>query len=108
MAFEDAATFALTLSRIYRPNPMADVHTNAPILSRQQMLERWCKHRQDRAGKVLAYTTRNMRLMETSDSWSGQQVKDWATWGLLKVQGPEAGAEWLYGYHCENVLGALV
>lgn len=108
MAFEDAATLALTQSRTYRPNPMPDVHTGAPVLGRAELLDRWCMHRKDRIKRVRDFTIRNGELMSSTPFPIRQAMKDWVLWATLKLSGPSAGAEWIYNYHCESVLGALV
>jgi hypothetical protein len=107
MAFEDAATLAITLGHIYRPNPMPDVHTRTPVPTGMELLNRWCFHRQERVQAVHDFTSRNGELMSNSDHFVKQAVREWAMWAALKMQGPEAGTAWLYGYHCEAVLGAL-
>ena len=107
MAFEDAATLALTLSRVYHPNPMSDIHSGAQVQDRHDLLRKWCMHRKDRTKHVLDFTTRNGELMKSSPLYVQQAAKEWAMCAVLKLQGPRAGAEWLYGYHCENVLAAL-
>ena len=107
MAFEDAATLALTLSKICYPSPMPDVHTGAPVLGRMELLERWGKHRKERVRLVTDFTSRNGELMKSNSSVVNQMMKEWATWAVLKLQGPGAGAQWLYSYHTESVLAAL-
>jgi len=107
MAFEDAATLALTLSRVYRPNPMADVHNGSPVQGYVELLQRWHLHRKDRVRRVHDFTTRNGELMKSSPMWAAQAAKEWAIWVALKLHGPGAGSEWLYSYHCEDVLAAL-
>ena len=106
-AFEDAVTLGLTLKRIYEPNPMPDVHTGATQSSAIEMLTRWCNHRKERVKKVHDFTSRNGELMKSSPMWVQQAAKEWVIWASMKASGPRSGMEWLYQYHCENVLAAL-
>ena len=78
MAFEDAATLALTLSQLYKPNPMPNVHTTASISDRMTLLERWYKHRKAIVDKVHALTAHNAEMMKSS-SWLQQLAREWAS-----------------------------
>lgn len=77
MAFEDAATLALTLSRIIRPEPIPNVHTGAPVLGHLELLSRWNMHRSDRVKQVSDFTSRNGELMKSSPLYIQQAAKEW-------------------------------
>jgi hypothetical protein len=60
--------------------------------------------RPDRQGDGLFQQNGNPR--KSNPHVYEQAVKEWVVWAAFKFMGPEGGAEWMYSYNAENVLGA--
>jgi 2-polyprenyl-6-methoxyphenol hydroxylase-like FAD-dependent oxidoreductase len=99
MAFEDAETLAYVLSRVFAPDFKLDTLA--------KMFQKWQTHRAARIAKVMDFTSKNGNLRKSSPHVYEQAAKEWVVWAALKFRGPEGGAEWMYSYSAESVLGAL-
>jgi 2-polyprenyl-6-methoxyphenol hydroxylase-like FAD-dependent oxidoreductase len=99
MAFEDAETLAYTLAGVYK------VDFQQKELG--SMIAKWEKHRLARIQKVVEFTTKNGSLRKSSPHFYEQAAKEWLMWAVFKWMGPEGGANWMYSYNAESVLGAL-
>lgn len=99
MAFEDAETLAYVLSRVFAPGFQTEA---LPTI-----FEKWQKHRFARITKVMDFTSKNGSLRKSSPHFYEQAAKEWIVWAIFKFKGEEGGAEWMYSYNAESVLGAL-
>jgi 2-polyprenyl-6-methoxyphenol hydroxylase-like FAD-dependent oxidoreductase len=99
MAFEDAETLAYVLSRVFA----SDFKTE----TLPTMFEKWQKHRFARIAKVMDFTSKNGSLRKSSPHFYEQAAKEWIVWAVFKFRGEEGGAEWMYSYNAESILGAL-
>ena len=99
MAFEDAETLAYVLSRAFATDFQAE--------TLPRMFEKWQTHRNARIAKVMDFTSKNGSLRKSSPHFYEQAAKEWLVWAVFKFMGPEGGAEWMYSYNAESVLGAL-
>jgi hypothetical protein len=98
MVFEDAETLAYVLSRVFAPDLKLD--------TLPKTFQKWQTHRAARIAKVMDFTGKNGYLRKSSPHVYEQAVKEWVVWAAFKFMGPEGGAEWMYSYNAESVLGA--
>lgn len=99
MALEDAETLAYVLSRVFAPDFEMDTWPT--------ILEKWQEHRLARIAKVMDFTSKNGRLRKSSPHFYEQAAKEWVVWAGFKFTGEEGGAQWMYSYNAESVMGAL-
>ena len=99
MAFEDAKTLAYVLSRVFA--------LDFKVETLPKIFAQWQIHRNARIAKVIDFTTKNGSLRKSSPHFYEQAAKEWIVWAVFKFMGPEGGAEWMYSYNPESVLGAL-
>jgi 2-polyprenyl-6-methoxyphenol hydroxylase-like FAD-dependent oxidoreductase len=100
MAFEDADTLAYVLARAISRG--FDQRKSLP-----QLFENWERHRFERIGKVMAFTTRGGAIRKSNLSTYEQIAKEWLLWLMFKWTGPEGGAKWMYTYSAESVLADI-
>jgi 2-polyprenyl-6-methoxyphenol hydroxylase-like FAD-dependent oxidoreductase len=98
MALEDADTLTYALTRIFSP------HSSA---SPDSLLSKWERHRMARIEKVSAFTSRGGAMRKANLSAVEQMVKEWVLWVVFWWVGPGGGAEWMYEYCGESVLGDI-
>jgi 2-polyprenyl-6-methoxyphenol hydroxylase-like FAD-dependent oxidoreductase len=100
MAFEDAETLAYVLADFFTPE-----FGNAKPLT--ELIHKWEQHRFSRISRVVDFTTKNGTLRKSSPHFYEQAAKEWIVWAAFKWMGPEGGAQWMYSYNAECILGTL-